>query len=657
LERMRRVGIGSDVQALFTTPVLCDLARDVGVSGFIAPPIARVDRSTPLVPSFAQQRLWFLSQLEGVSEAYHIPLSVRLKGALDEGALVRALDSLVMRHEALRTTFYTIDGEVYQKIGPEDVGFELGRVDLSRGQDAEARLSLEVREEASAPFDLEQGPLIRGRLIRLGDDEHVLLVTMHHIVSDGWSMGILTRELSALYQAYSRGEGNPLAPLLIQYADYAAWQRQWLSDEVLEKQSAYWQRSLSDAPAAIELPTDRRRPTQQDFTGAMVSLQLDEGLTAGLKALSQRYGLTLFMTILAGWALVLSRLSNQEDVVIGTPSANRGRLEIEGLIGFFVNTLALRIDLSAKPTVKELLERVKAVALQAQAHQDLPFEQVVDLVKPVRSLSHTPVFQVMFAWQNNEGGALELAGLKLDKVRGGQAAAQFDLSLNLGESRGRIVGGLNYATALFDHKTIERWTGYLHNALSQMVADDQQLAAALPILSSQERDKLLVEWNDTQAPYPSDLCVHQLFEEQVDRDPQAIAVVYGDVSLTYGELNERSNRLAHHLIGLGVVPDARVAICVERSLEMVVGLLAILKAGGCYVPLDPAYPSERLGYMLKDSAPTIVLTHPAARANLDQALEHVRVHMANEDGLSDQAPAPDQVAGPGSDRATLLSAL
>ena len=492
---------------------------------------------------------------------------------------------------------------------------------MSSFADGQERLTGYVREEASAPFDLERGPLIRGRLIRVSDEEHVLLITMHHIVSDGWSMGVFRRELSALYKAFSRGESDPLRPLAIQYADYAAWQRQWLSGERLAEQSSYWQRTLADAPAVIDLPADRHRPVQQDFSGDTVPLVLDEALTAGLQALSRRHGLTLFMTVLAGWALVLSRLSNQEEVVIGTPSANRGRLEIEGLIGLFINTLALRVDLSGSPTVEQLLERVKTTALEAQANQDLPFEQVVDLIKPVRSLNHTPIFQVMFAWQNNEVGVLDLPGLEVSGVGGGRQAAQFDLTLSLRESGGQIVGGLNYATALFDRETIERWSGYLNKVLSEMVADASRPAAMLPLLSAAERNQLLIEWNATAAEYPKDKCIHELFEEQVSRDPAATAVIYEDQSLTYGELNARANRLAHHLRNLGVAPDAPVAICVERSLEMVVGVLAILKAGGCYVPLVPEFPADRLAYMLKDAAPKIVLTHGAVRAALQAALD------------------------------------
>jgi non-ribosomal peptide synthetase component F len=341
------------------------------------------------------------------------------------------------------------------------------------------------------------------------------------------------------------------------------------------------------------------------------------------------------MTVLAGWALVLSRLSNQDEVVIGIPSANRGRLEIEGLIGFFVNTLALRIDISGAPTVEDLLTRVKEVSLGAQDHQDLPFEQVVELIKPVRSLSHTPVFQVMFAWQNNEVGRLNLTGLDISGVDGGPVPAKFDLEIDLGEVGGRIVGGLKYAKALFEQATIERWAGYLREVLTQMVTDSTQSAAALPILPAAERQKLLVDWNATEAEYPKDVCVHQLFEAQVARDPAATAVVYEDQSLSYGELNLRANRLAHYLRTLGVGPDQPVAICVERSLEMVVGLLAILKAGGAYVPLDPAYPSARLSYMLKDSAPAVVLTHEAAKASLQAAMDQAGSAIKMVDLLSD----------------------
>ena len=608
--------------ALFAAPTLADFAKLVVSDGSgVLPPIAAVDRATPLALSFAQQRLWFLSRMEGVSEAYHMPMGLRLHGRLERVALQQALDRLVARHEALRTTFVDQDGEASQRIGPADSGLPLQLHDLSGVPDTDSQLAALQRQEATAPFDLIHGPLIRGRLIRLAPDEHVLLLTLHHIVSDGWSMGILNRELSVLYAAACRGEADPLPPLAIQYADYAAWQRQWLADTSLAKQGAYWRDTLAGAPALLELPSDRPRPAEQDYRGGLVPIALDPALTAGLKALSLRHGCTLFMTLLAGWAVVLSRLSGQPEVVIGTPTANRRRSELEGLIGFFVNTLALRLDLGGAPTLEQLLARTRTAALGAQANQDLPFEQVVEQLNPVRSLAHAPLFQAMFAWQNTEEGEFELPGLRVERVAAPHTIAKFDLTLSLAEVDGRVVGGLDYASALFDAATIERQVGYLHTVLTELVKDAGQTTAAVPLLSEQERQQLLVEWNRSDVAYPQDRSLPQLFEVQVIRDPSATALVFEDQTLSYGELNARANRLAHHLQAQGVGPDQLVAICVERSLEMVVGLLAVLKAGGAYVPLDPAYPTERLAYMLGDSAPSVVLTHGAARAALNAALD------------------------------------
>ncbi|HEX7241467.1 MAG TPA: condensation domain-containing protein, partial [Longimicrobiaceae bacterium] len=599
---------------LFQRPVLADFARGLESAGRSElPAIEPVGRSGRLALSFAQQRLWFLEQLGAGGQAYHIPAGLRLRGELDPEALRRALDRIVARHEALRTTFHAVDGEPEQRIVPvKESGFQLMEHDLGGHADVEGELRRLMGEEAGAPFDLERGPLIRGRLIRLAVDDHALLVTMHHIVSDAWSMGVLTNELSALYAAFRRGEADPLPALPVQYADYAAWQRRWVSGEVLQRQVEYWQQTLSGAPELLEVPADHARPARQDHAGAAVGLELDEALTAGLKALSRRNGTTLFMTLLAGWAAVLSRLSGRADVVVGTPTANRGQREIEGLIGFFVNTLALRLDLSGSPTVGELLERVKGRALVGQQHQDIPFEQVVELVQPARSLSHSPLFQVMFAWQNAPRGTLELPGLRLSTLGpASQTAAKFDLSLDLQEAGGRIGGGVTYATALYERATVERYGEYLRRVLEGMVEEAGQVVEDLPLLSAGERRQVVEEWNATEAAYPSGACIHELFEAQVARTPGAVAVVYEERSLTYAELNGRANRLGHHLRERGVGPDARVAICVERSPEMVVGLLAILKAGGAYVPLDPAYPAERLRYMLEDSAPAVLLTQAA----------------------------------------------
>ncbi|HEX2520185.1 MAG TPA: condensation domain-containing protein, partial [Castellaniella sp.] len=471
-----------------------------------------------------------------------------------------------------------------------------------------------------ALFDLEAGPLVRGRLIQLSSSEHALLVTMHHIVSDGWSMGVLTRELGALYRAFSEGQPDPLPALEIQYADYAAWQRRRLDGDALRTQAEYWQRTLAGAPALLETPTDRPRPTQQDYAGAEVALELDESLTQDLKELSQRHGTTLFMTLLAGWATLLSRLAGQEEVVIGTPVANRTRAEVEPLIGFFVNTLALRLDLSNSPTVSEMLGRVKDQALAAQERQDLPFEQVVEIVKPPRSMAYSPLFQATFTWQNNETSELELPGLTLAPVSVPYIGAKHDLSLYLSEAGAGIVGALVYAATLFDRSTAERYGGYLRNVLTAMAADDEQAVERLPMLSQVERRQTLVEWNATQTEYQNNQLIHGLFETQAAQRPDAVAVAQEDYQLSYGELNVRANRLAHHLRRFGVRPDARVGLCVERSLEMVVGLLGILKAGGAYVPLDPTYPVERLTNMLEDSRPVAVLTHPQAPGPVYAAL-------------------------------------
>ena len=447
------------------------------------PSMMRADRSERLPLSFAQQRLWFLAQMEGVSQAYHIPTSLRLSGPLDRAALVQALDRMVARHEVLRTTFALIDGEPVQRIASaEESRCHLTEHDLGDSKDAKAELEHLVAQEFHTPFNLENGPLIRGRLIRQSEDEHVLLISMHHIVSDGWSMHVLRNELSVLYGAYLRGEGDPLPELAVQYADYAVWQRQWMEGEVLRRQAEYWKATLDGAPALLELPADHARPAQQDYAGAFARLMLDEKLTQGLKDLSRRHGTTLHMTLLAGWAALLARLSGQPDVVIGTPVANRGRVEIEGLIGFFVNTLAVRLDVSGSPTVGELLDRVKAQALAAQEHQDLPFEQVVEIVGPVRSLSHSPVFQVMFAWQNAPKAALKLPGMEVRPLRStAYTVSKFDLTLSLQEAGEAIVGGLEYATALFEPTTIDRYLGYFHALLEGMVAGDAQRVDRLPM--------------------------------------------------------------------------------------------------------------------------------------------------------------------------------
>jgi amino acid adenylation domain-containing protein len=615
----KRLGIELDLGEFFDKPDLMTLAAAMhGMARDELPPIEPAPREEPLALSFAQQRLWFLSQLEGVSRAYHISIGWRLSGVLDGNALQSALNRIVERHDALRTTFSAEGNDPSQHIVWGDIGLALQHHDLRQHAVAAQELERLVQEEADAAFDLRTGPLIRARLIQTGAIEHVLWITMHHIVSDGWSRHVLSSELSALYAAYSAGHGDPLPALQVQYPDFAAWQRRWLSGAVLQRQSDYWRRTLHGAPELIDLPTDRPRPQRQDHAGAAVEFEFDESLTAQLKALGQRHGMTLFMTLLAAWGAVLLRLSGQGEVVIGAPVANRRRTELEPLIGFFVNSLALRLDGTGSPSVAQWLERVRTQALGAQQHQDLPFEQVVELMRPVRSLAHGPLFQVVFAWEGEQVSPPVLPGLHVEDVTLVRNIAKFDLTLTLREQQGRIVGDLAYATALFDKATIERHVGYLCCIASAMVLDPVQPLERLQILSEAERHTLLVKWNDTGVRPDDSRCVHEQFEEQAAQRPEAVALHQGERQIRYGELNAQANQLAHHLRELGVRPDDRVAILLERSVEMVVAVLATLKAGAAYVPLDPLYPAPRLNYMLGDSSPRVILTQGRVWANLQQ---------------------------------------
>ncbi len=499
------------------------------------------------------------------------------------------------------------------------IGLPLRYTDLRNSADKDKELKHTIEKETCAPFSFEKGPLVRAAVVQLCDDDHVISITMHHIVSDGWSSGIMVREINQLYTAYCKGDTSPLTPLAIQYPDYAAWQRQWLTGDRLQAQREYWRAALSGSPVLIDLPTDRPRPPQQSFKGGHVPLVLDAPLTNALKQLSQKHGVTLFMTILSAWSAILSRLSGQDDIVIGTASANRGRHEIEPLIGFFVNTLAMRVDLTGEPNTRELLDRVRRCTLAAYANQDLPFEQVIEIVQPPRRMNHTPLFQVMFAWQNNEEGEWDLPEVQVSPYHLDLGTTKFDLTLGLQESGEGIVGNLEYATSLFDRTTIERHTGYLRVLLQEMILDEDLSIAAIDVLPISERTLQLRTWNETLESYPDELCLHQLFELQVERTPEAIAVVCGDQSLSYAELNSQANSLAHRLIDLGVQPDSLVAICVERSPAMVIGILAILKAGGAYVPLDPSHASSRLLDILHDASPICVVADQAGLGSLGNA--------------------------------------
>jgi amino acid adenylation domain-containing protein len=595
---------------------LVSLARDRGRSadrsGAIA--IPAVARGGSLEMSFAQQRLWLLTQLDGANSNYHIRGALRLSGDLDVEALRRSIDRLFARHEALRSVFRVVDEQPRVMLLPDYERVPLLQHDLRGRDDRDQELARLCCEEAATPFDLALGPSIRGRLIRTEERDYLFLLTQHHIVSDGWSIGVLMRELGALYRAFVAGKDDPLPPLTIQYPDYAAWQRQWLSGERLQRQAEFWRQALADAPAVLELPTDRPRPPVRSLAGAALPVEIDAELASAIRRLGQSHRASSFIIVLAAWAAVLSRLSGQTDIVIGTPTANRNRPEIEGLIGFFVNMLAVRVDLSAEPSVAELLGRVRTAALAAQDHQDLPFEHVVEITQPLRRLERTPIFQVVFAWQSNETGALELPGLKAEVADIPLEQVKFDLELALGEMDGRIVGSLNYATALFDGATIRRHWDYLLAVLRAMVADADQVVDRIDIIGAEERRRVLDAWNETASPFPSERCIHELFAEQVRTAPDPDALVYGDVRLSYGELDARANTLARRLMSLGVAPDQPVAICLPRGIAMVVSLLAVLKAGGAYLPLDPAYPAERLRQIAEDAKPRVLIADEAGTA-------------------------------------------
>ncbi|MFI3044765.1 amino acid adenylation domain-containing protein [Pseudomonas coronafaciens] len=603
--------------ALFAAPVLRQFAeRLVSAQGNARLAITPVERSAAQPLSSAQQRLWFLAQLEGGNAAYHMPLNLRLRGPLQVSALESSFNQLVTRHEALRTTFMDIEGEGWQCVAVAGQRLPLPVIDLQGYHDAEARLGELMEEEGARPFDLTTGPLMRVSLVKQADDEHVLLLTQHHIVSDGWSMGVLTRELGLLYEAFLQGRADPLPPLPVQYVDYAVWQRRWLSGEVLETQRRYWHEALSGAPLLLELPADHKRPAVQDYQGGFVPLVIDRALTAKLRALGAEHGTTLFMNLLAAWSLLLMRLSGQADVVIGVPSANRSQQELEGLIGFFVNTLALRMTRNGDPTVASWLQQARDVALAAQEHQDLPFDQVVELLNPPRSLAHSPVFQVLFAWEQNQDSDLLLSGLEVSELPSARQVAKFDLQLALSERDGEIVGGLEYASGLFRRDTVTQIGEYLRHVLLQMVEGSEKPMAAIELLNAEQQRRIVHDWNRTRRDTSAMPDCMARFAAQAQRAPDAVALLADGQKLTYAELNQAANRLAHYLIEQGVRPEQSVGLCLERSPQMVIGLLAILKAGAAYVPFDPAYPAERLAFMFEDAAPVLLLTQRSLRDGL-----------------------------------------
>ncbi|MCP4768925.1 MAG: AMP-binding protein, partial [Gammaproteobacteria bacterium] len=598
---------------MFGYPTVAELAPVVEIllvqsDGAEAEVIPVVDREGDLPLSFAQERLWFLDQLEPGNAFYNMPLVVGLQGKLDVASLLASLKLIVSRHDSLRTHFVMHAGGPVQLVD-ETAGFEMLKQDISTVPevDREQALADLIRAEALQPFDLETDSLVRAQLIHVREDEHVLLVTLHHIVSDGWSLGVLYAELTAGYAALSRGQQPELKALPVQYVDFAAWQRDWLSGEVLASQLAYWQQQLADLPTLV-LPTDRPRPPVQTFNGAMIHRGLSGQLSEQLSSFSQQSGVSLYMTLLAAFSVLLNRYSGQQDIVVGSPIANRNRAEVENLIGFFVNSLVMRTDVSGNPDFRELVQRVNRTSLGAFDHQDLPFEKLVDELQPERDRSQNPLFQVMFALQNMPMDPLALEGLKLQAIPPEIHTTRFDLEVHIFEGPEFLSFAFIYNTGLFDTATIERLFSHYQCLLQGLMAAPDQGIADVPMLLQQEHQQLVRDWNDTTTDYPREQTVPALFEAQVRTSPDAIAVEYEGKTLTYAQLNARANQVAHYLQARGVGVEVRVGVFLDRSLEMIVALLGILKAGGAYVPVDLEYPSSRIAFMLEDAQVPVLLT-------------------------------------------------
>ncbi|RKH28704.1 amino acid adenylation domain-containing protein [Corallococcus sp. CA041A] len=599
--------------------------------------------------SFAQERMWFLDKWSPGSAAFHMPTAVRLTGTVDTDALRRALALLVERHDTLRTTFQEREGGGAQVIASTgEVPLEVMDLQGLPVTEREAEAQRRVVTLAQQPFSLEQGPLLRAVLMLLGNGEQVLLVDQHHIVSDGWSMGVLVHELAVLYRACLEGQPSPLKPLPLQYADWAAWQKEWLQGAELERQLTYWKNRLNPN-ALLELPQDKPRPALMSSKGERQVMHLSPALTQALKALGQREGRTLFVTLLSAFNVLLSRYTGQDDIVVGTPIAGRPRAEVEGLIGLFVNMLALRSDLSGKPTFKELLNRVHESTLDAYAHQDIPFERLVDALKPERHLSHSPIFQVMFVLQNAPMPALEAPGLVMEAKPVDTGTTKYDLSLLLVDLPQGLRVIAEYSTDLFERSTAERLLGHYLTLLEGIVAQPDVPISRLPLLPDAERQRVMKDWNDTAVTHPKDATLTSLIEAQVARTPDAVALEFEGSRLTYRELDTRANQLAHALRKHGVGPEVRVGLCVERSLEMVVGLLGTLKAGGAYVPLDPGYPQERLGWMLEDARPPVLLVQERLLARLPASdAKVVKLDTGWEEIAREPTTAPAPTATPDS---------
>ncbi|HEV2705170.1 MAG TPA: amino acid adenylation domain-containing protein, partial [Pyrinomonadaceae bacterium] len=611
------------------------------------------DGHAPL--SFAQQRLWFLDQLDPGNFTYNIPLAVRLRGKLNVAALERSLTEIVRRHETLRTTFALVEGEPVQIVAPP-APVSLPVVDLRHLPEAERERQVRqmAEDEAMRPFNLAEGPLFRVNLLKVEEEHHIALLTIHHIVSDEWSKAVLMRELGELYNAFARGLPSPLAELPIQYRDFARWQRQWLKGEVLESQLSFWKEQLQGLPPLLELPADRPRTAIKTLDGARQQFILSPALSAALKTLAAREGATLFMVMLAAFKALLYRYTGQRDIVVGTPTAGRTRAETEDLIGFFINTLVLRTELTGRLSFRELLAKVREVCLGAYAHQDLPFEKLVEELQPERDTSRNPLFQVAFQILNTPRGSLNLSDLSLEPLESSIKATKFDITLSMVDTPQGLGGSLVYSSELFDETTIKRLISHFQTMIEGIVADPEKPISTLPLLQPDERRDLLSRWGKQQTHYVADRGLHELFEAQVERAPHETAVVFEDVRLSYDALNRRANQLAHYLRRLGVGREDRVGILMERSHEVVVAILAVLKAGAAYVPMDTAYPKDRLAFMLTDASMPVLLTQERLLETLPAHNSRIVCVDAESEAVNSQSEANPSVALAGDNLAYVI---
>ncbi len=669
IARMREtLGVELPLRVFFEVPTVAGLAeqaereRQVG-SRLRWVPIEPAPRDADLPLSFSQERLWFLSQLDPDNVSYHVPRAIHIKGALDVTLVEKTWSELFRRHEILRTSFPTVDGRPVQLVH-EPFSVNLPVIDLRPlpPEEREAEVQRHIINEGRRAFDLASGPMIRITLLHVDDEEHVLVLAEHHLIHDGWTQGVLMRDFVTIFSAFSADQPSPLPDLSIQYADFAYWQRRWLDGDVMAGQLAYWKNQLAGASPVLELPADHPRPAIQTFRGAEYQQVLEGPVADELRNFSRRHGATLFMTMLAAFDVLLARYTGQSDISVGSGIANRRWREFENLLGMIINTVVMRADLSGDPSFADLLERVKEVTLGAYTHQDLPFEKLVEELNPPRSLSNTPLFQVMFSFLDTPMTELEIAGLHFRPIDAHNKSAKFDLNVVVvtpveqrvslqvdGPARHEVTVLWEYNTDIFDESTIVRLSSHYRNLLEAILSDAKTRVSDLPLLGDAERRELLVEWNDTAIEYPRERCTHELFDEQAERTPEAVALICEPERMTYAELKQKSGRLARKLQQLGVGPDMPVGLCVERSTEMVVALLGILKAGGAYVPLDPAYPRERLAFMLADAGVEVLVVGKGLRDRVEwEGVRHVIELEEIEEQGQEQQPivrvSPDNLA-------------